>query len=328
MKLVKIEDGLLEQDDFFKVTPFTEFLGDFQYTRNDGVFTLKSGYIERRFEHEEYVVVVEKENTFLNSADSLYFYVRKDHQRSGLVEKKEDDFSSSSGYWKIIRHDGFIQSYISSNGKHWEHKGGGEIDATDVQGFQVEGNTPLVLNNYSVYRSPYLTINGFKQGNIAILLNEHDEIVKSAIFDSDGTARIFLDYALTGKLRFTDSLGNLIYESELINLKYGDVFANTSYELEVYYKGDLVTYDPTMLDTLKEVVVIKNVSDEIYETLYVRVIPFNTDEIFISLDNVNFSEGVIVPTIDPDEEVEVYILVKKDRTKLNYGTRHFALEID
>lgn len=327
MRLVKIQDGLLEQDDFFKVTPFSEFLGKFQYTRSDGIFTLKEGFIERRLEHENYVIVVEKENDILGQDDELYFYVREDYHRSGIIETKKDGLANVS-FWKLIRHEGFIQSYTSSNGTSWSHRGGGEIGQTSVQGFQVEGNTELRLKNYSIYRNPYVTVHGFQEGQVAYIEDIDGNIMVERIFDADGAVELMLEHPLEGRIRVTNSMGVTFYESALMELKYGDAYVITDYRLELYYKGSLIEHKPTVLNTLKEIVVVKNVSDGVYENIQFKAIVPSTDTVTVSLNDVDYSEAVVLPSIEPLEEVPLYVQIVKDKSKINFGTRHFVLEVD
>lgn len=327
MKLVKIEDGLVEHENFFSVAPFSKFLGDFEYIREDGIFTLKKGYVERRFEQEEFVVVVEKENKALQNDEGLYFYIRERQKRSGLVETKEWG-GHSSRFWKIIRHKGFVQGYSSSNGITWTHRGGGEIPTTNVQGFQIEGDTNLRIRDYKVYKNPFVTVYGFNKGMKVIIEDVNGEILSSATVDENHKAQLLIEYPINGRIKVISDSGVKLFASSLMDLKYGDVFSNTQYDLQVIYQGEVLDYTPTVLNSFKEKVIVKNVSNDIYKDIHIRAILFNTDNISISLDDKEYEEGVVINKIEPDEEVFLYIHIQRDKKQLSYGIRHFALEID
>lgn len=329
LKLVKIEDGLLEQDNFYSVSPSSNFIGDFHYTRDAlGSFSLTGGFIERKFEYNEFVIVVEKETNFITNDDGVYLYVRKDHQRAGLIEEKKDVFPPNP-YWKLIKADGFIQGYSSSDGVNWFHKGGGEIFNNDVQGFQVFGSTHMKLIDYKVYKTPYFKIYGFPEDYQVIIEDIGGNIIKTGIFDSDHKSEIFLDYCFEGRIKILDNNGSFIYDTNVMDIKFGDVYTATDYDLQVIYKGVVLDYNPTMLNTLTERVVLKNNSvSDTYTNLHIRAIPANTDTVEISLDNINYSNALILDSISPQQEIDLYIRIEKDRSVLFYGTHHFILEID
>ena len=333
MRLVKIEDGLLEQDNFFLISPFSHFVGDFNGRRENGKFELYSGFIERRFEHEQYVIVTKKTESLLNSPNNRFtMYVRHDENRAGIIETS-DNGNGGYRYWKLLRYDGFTQGYASYNGIDWEHLGGGDTPPTSIQGFEIQGDVGFDILDYKVYRSPYITLYGFAEGNICSIEDENNNIISTAIFDSDGKVELLLEHILNGRFKVIDNLtSTIIYTSDLIDLKFGDVYSLTEFDgLDLIYKGVVLDYTPTLLNSRTEKVVIKNNSDSVYSNIGITpILPhhLNTDTIEISFDGVDFYPHLVLDSISPNEEVDLYISIIKDRSVSSYGTRHFTLELD
>lgn len=331
MKLVKIEDGLLEYENFFTTSPSEDFLGENQYSRTSNVFILKEGYVERPFTYNEFVIVVEKEGVEIKEGDSFKFYTRMKHQVAGIEETvcMGDSPMQSYKYWKLIRHSSFIQGYVSDDGVNWLNQGGGESFPNELQGLSVEGEAELKIKDYKVYRNPFLRIYNFPENTFAELVDSFGEVLYEQYADENELIEFFLKSPINAKVRFYDEGKNFLYETEIMYFQYGDVFVKKSKDIELIYKGVVVDYNPTMLHALTERMILKNTSStETYNDLFVQIINPTIDDIKISLDSLNYDSNVIINTLAPQEEVEMFVRILKNRSSTTYGTRQFYLEID
>lgn len=329
MRLIKIEDGLLEQEDFFLTSPLGDLIGDFQYYRTANEFTLTSGFVERQFPYENFVIVVEKDDKVLNSEDSFRFYMREGHNISGLIEEKESG-QSPAKFLKIIQYAGGIQGYLSEDGKSWKNKGGGELETNfGIQGFSVEGETPLTIKNYSVYRSPYISIYNVPLGDKVQLVNSSGDVINERVANTEDHVELFLEHTVLGRMRHVSSEGEVLSETSLMELKYGDVFFKYDYEIVVEYKGLVLDHNPTRLKSRKEKIVVRNESvAETYKDLKIHVNNETVDEIKISYNNEEFYDFLDLSSIEPQEEIEVYIRIVKNPSYPSWGIRKFGIEID
>ena len=334
MRLIKVEDGLLEIENFFQTSPFSDFVGNFNGRRDNDLnkFELYSGYIERKFEYEQYVIMVYKQGSPLSDAeDNLIMYVREDGNRAGLKESY-DLGGGLYSYWKMLRYDGFTEAYASSDGIEWEHLGGGDTPPTKIQGFEIQGSSGFDILDYRVYKSPYITLWGFEEGYACIIEDEDENEVSSSVFNNEGKSQSLLENAIQGKFKVFNTDDNIVYESDIIRLQFGDVYTITEFVgLDLIYKGRVLDFTPTLLHSRKELVTIKNNSESTYTDIGITPLipnPNNTDTIEISFDNTNFYPSLTLDEIEPDEEVDLYINITKDRTVMSYSTRHFILELD
>ncbi len=329
MELIKVEDGLIEDENYFLKAPIGDFLGDFLCTRTADTFNLTSGYVERNFPHDEYVIIVEKEPIALDEDDSYKFYTRKGNQMAGLLEEKEEGRPAAT-HWKLIRHKGFIQGYRSDDGILWVNKGGGEAEElTRLQGFSIKGSKELKIKSYRVYRNPYIRLYNLEQGTKAILYDNVGSKIIERAADEDDLIEIYLENPLIGKIKIYDKDGFFLKETPLMELKYGDTFFSYPYDIEFYYKGILLDYRAKKLNTRHEIVVMKNAStSETYTDLKLTVVHDTVDDIKISLDDTAYYDELIVPTIEPSEQKDIYIKIVKNSNHPSYGIRSFAIEID
>jgi hypothetical protein len=100
----------------------------------------------------------------------------------------------------------------------------------------------------------------------------------------------------------------------------------TEYNLQLFYRGQLLTHETTTLYSLVETVVLKNNSEEIYKNIRLSINKNNTDDITISLDNIDFYENLVIDEMNPGEEQEIFIKIIKDKTTL-FKMNDFTLEI-
>ena len=79
---------------------------------------------------------------------------------------------------------------------------------------------------------------------------------------------------MQGKLVFLDvnDNSNILYASEVLSLRYGDVYILSPYELEIIYKGIVINNETALLDGLSEKVTIENVDSgsQTYTNLYIN----------------------------------------------------------
>ena len=322
MQLVKVKDGLLELENFFITSPMEDFLGNGEYSRTPDEFTLQRGSIERRIDYDEFLILIEKEDMALGPDERYEFYLADDEKREGIEEVHNSEYVK---YWKLLYHDGYIQGYKSNNARDWINVGGKRAKQPKYQGFRVEGKE-LTLNNYKVYSSPYITIQNFYPGTLVRLTDVDGNVIKERLFDNNNECNIFLDYPLLGKLEFYDPAMDLLYKSKAINLGYGDIFMFTEYDLQLFYEGQLLTYETTSLYSLIETVILKNNSDETYNNVNISINNPNNDEIKISLDNENFYDELIIVEIESKEEINIYIKITKDKSSY-FRMNDFTLEI-
>lgn len=325
MHLVKIEDGLLEKDDFLLTSEFGDFLGDGVYNRSLTSFNLESGTIERALgDWNEFLIEVEKEATELGAEDKFEFYLSDGSKRAGLEEVFNTTYAKC---WRLALKDGYIQGYKSEDGLTWENVGGTRFANKPLyQGFKATGKT-LAMNSYKVYRSPYLKIQNFYPGTVAKLLKPDGSFVKERLFNNNHECEMYLENLGEYKLEFYDSVeGALLYSSEVLDLKPGDVFMFTEFNLQMFYKGIQIRHETTFLETLVEKVTLKNASSEIYNDINISVSNPNTDNISISLDGAIYSGSLAIPTIGPTESIDIFIKIVKDKTKL-FKVSEFSLDI-
>lgn len=322
MQLMKVKDGLLEMENFLITSPIEDFLGNGEYHRTLDKFILQKGEIERKVNYDELLIVVEKEVTELNPDDRFEFYLSDGTDKSGIEEIYNTEYTK---FWKLIYHDGYIQGYKSDDSENWSNVGGVKANKPKYQGFKTE-REDLIINNYRVYRGPYLTIQNFYPGTLVKLLDLKGNLIKERIFDNNNECNIFLDYPTSGVLEFYDQLGELVYKSNPIFFSYGDVFMFTKYNLQLFYKGQLLTHKVTTLYSLVETVILKNNSDETYNDINISINNLNNDEITISRDSENFFESLVIEEIQSKEEIEIYIKIIKDRSIL-FRMNDFTLEI-
>ena len=333
MKLIKMEDGLLELENYFLTTPIGDFLGNFICSRDQDSITLKYGHLERCLRYNNFVIVVQKDYKELANNECFKFYTRKDNQISGLIELSGDsDTYKPITHWKLIKYDNFIQGYVSSDDKQWINKGGGEVKhLDDVQGFFIEGKQELKITDYKIYRSPYLTIYNVQQGQKIVLLDKNFNVITEKFVDNDYGVDIYMDNVVLGYIKIQDKNNNDILVTPLQTFQYGDIFMCLEHELELYYKGELLDHKPTKLNTRYESVILRNAStDKTYTQIQLSVVQNtdNTDNIALSLNNNDFNKTIVVDRLLPLENQEIYIKIIKDKNKPNYGIRNFSIEID
>lgn len=331
IKLAKIEDGILEPDDYFFTSKTIDFLGDAMFSMDDKqhTFEIYDGWLERNFYHDSFVIVATKKSVVLEEGETHAIYTRKVGRRHGVIERYSEKGEPTATNFKIIQYQGYVQTYLSfDDKKNWIECGGGQIrEYTDVQGFNVEGNTPLTITKYETYKSPYLTFINLDDGNLVKIVDNKSQILFADEVEL-GQVEFFLHDNIYAKVQIFNGR-NLIYESDFINFNQGDIYANIPYDIEIYYGRLLQQYESTKLNNLKDKVQIKNASKtDTYTNVILTARHENLDDITLSLDGINYDKSVIIDTLKPQEIRDLYIWIKKSSELQGLGTRSFVLEID
>ncbi|NMM62371.1 hypothetical protein HBE96_06645 [Clostridium sp. P21] len=330
MKLIKVKDGLLEVENFFLTSSFSDFAGESSVTRDISTGKLKlisNNKIERKFKYDEFVMELEKENfNSIDEDDYSIIYLGNDHYTFGIKDKKQDE---QHKFWKIIKQDNYIQAYISDDGINYTNIGG--MNFTDIitkQGFEKYNKDEFILDNYKIYSNPYVTIQNFPENVVCELYDLNNNLLKSRTFDDDLECKVFLDGNIQGYFIFKDSNGNQIYRSDLLNLIYGDVYVFSQYELEIIYNGSVVTSTiPTTLKDLQESITIKNVDSIDYKELKLGIETISDDLIQLSLDGVTYLNTISLDLLQGQSK-DVFIKITKNPNNYNFCVRDFQLVIN
>ena len=143
MKMIKVEEGLLEHYNYFLHMPISDILGSNLSHRTDDTFYLSNGIAERPFNYDEFVIVVKKDNLRLGEEDKISLFVRSNGRVYGLTEEGSSKLPQSQE-WKIVSYNNYIQSYMKDKGE-WLNLGGTTIKTEMThQGFKVDGETPRI----------------------------------------------------------------------------------------------------------------------------------------------------------------------------------------
>jgi hypothetical protein len=333
MQLLKVKDGLLEQDNFYMVSPFSDFLG-VAGTHRDGnnLFIDTNEKIERLFPYENFLVMIRKENwTTLASDDRFIFYVGDSADEWGVADDWDGD---QHEYMKIIVIDGFVQCYVSSDAITWENVGGTNLLGTTVgkQGFRKEGSKSLKLMDFKVYRDPYVTIQNFPENYKVELYSADGTKLKERLFDSNEEANVFIDYPLSGFIKVFSDTGTLMFTSNTMNFNYGDTFTACEFQLELEYKGVVVPEEEiTSFGTFgaPQLVTLRNIStSETYSNLTISTEVETNDIIELSFDNITFTPILPIASLAPNEEVDIYVSVTRGSETPSFVTREFQFKVE
>lgn len=332
MKLKKVEDGLIEHNNYFIETPIGDLLGDFRGSKTGNTFILYEGRVERPFPHNDFVIIVKKDPKPLTPANQLKLYTRSKDKVYGLLETGKVDNYETNSEWKLVRHEDFIQGYIKNQDQEWVNMGGADVSSdTEFQGFSVEGDTELIMRSYEVYSSPYISLYNVPLDYSAEAFDKDgNSIFEKRYASEEGVIELYVTDVQEGKIILYNTDGTRAYETAIMNLKYGDRFMLVDHDLELRYKGRVLDHHPTFLGQRKELVYLVNTSDRrAYEKTLVSVYnPDGRDEITISLDNVEFSDKVKIPLMRPNHTQDIFVNIKREESKPNdYRQRKFALEI-
>jgi hypothetical protein len=334
MKILKVKEGLLEYDNYFIVSPFPDFLGvDGSYRDANNFYITTDTNIERRINYENYLIEIQKLNWETgDDSDAFLFYIGNQYDQYGIIDVFEEE---QSEFHKIIYLDKFIQCYVSEDRKNWKSLQGlniGEEEPMNMQGFKKTGANELKLMDYKVYSSPFLVIQNFPENYRVELYDSENTLLKERLFSDKQEAEIYLDYCMTGYVKIYDTDNNLVYESDEHNFDYGDVYILCDYDLELIYKErTLPEGEVTPMDTYaySQKVTLRNVSaEETYIDLNISTVIDTGDIIRLSLDNTDFTEVVTVPSLAPNEEVDIYVQINRGMSNEGFLVREFLFKVD
>lgn len=316
MPLIKCTNGIIEEENFY-LTYATDFLqNNNEYFIKDNIFTIISGTIERNFLYKEFIIEL-KSKYKPNNSDSIFFYVKDiNRQRIGILKNLDSEEADNQYiFWKIISYKGFLQVYNSTDSIHWLNLGGCKLkNPITVQGFELKGNTPFLLEEYKVYTNPYLNIYNYPRGYKVNLVDENNNILYSGVFNNLKQCSIFLEHCFKGKIQIFNTENNLTHQTELIDINYGDEYSLFPYDIEMYYGNSKVHSSETLLNNSTDKIIIKNVSNEIYSNLKVSITNEinNMDKIQISIDGVNFFDNLIIDSLEANQSKELYIDIENN----------------
>ena len=329
MKLIKVKDGLLEVENFFLTSSFADFAGSANVSRDIGTGKVKlisNSKIERNFNYAEFVLEVEKRNFgSMGEDDYAALYFDNEKYAFGIKDKKQDE---QHKFWKILKQDTYIQAYVSDDGINYTNIGGMNF-AEEIlhQGFEKYSGEGFILDNYKVYGSPYITLQNFPENTICELYDENDDLLKIRTFDSNMECKVFLDSNIKGYFIFKDINGNELYRSDLLDLKYGDVYVFSQYELEIIYNGLVVTNtSPGILKDLDESITIKNIDTVDYTGLNIGIETASNDLIQLSLDGVTYFYTVTLD-LEQGQSKDIFVKITKNVDNHNFSVRDFQLVI-
>ena len=331
MKLLKVKNGLLETENFFLVSPFNDFAGAANVSRDISTGKLElisNDKIERQFNYNEFLIEVEKENFLTMEMDDYSMLYFGDGDFSFGI--KDDDVNTQNKYWKILRQDGYIQAYVSSDGINYNNIGGMNFTPTLIkQGFMKHSKLPMVLDSYKLYANPYVTIQNFPENTICEFYDISNILIKTRTFDVNMECKVYLDSNnVQGYFIFKDTNSNILYTTDNINLSYGDVWIISPYNFEILYLGNVVTnVNPATLQDLNEVVVIRNVDTQSHANITIGTQTSGNDLIELSLDGVTFGSTVTFD-IAQNEEKNIQVRITKNANNHSFSVRDFQLVIN
>ncbi|WP_142415396.1 hypothetical protein [Hathewaya massiliensis] len=330
MKLIKVKNGLLEAENFFLASSFSDFAGSANVVRDIKTGKLKlisNNKIERKFDYEEFVIELEKENFKTMSEDNYsMIYLGNNDYTFGI---KDNKLNEQNKYWKILRKDGYIQAYSSNDGKEYKNIGGMKFtESINKQGFTKHCNEDFILNNYKVYANAYVTLQNAPKGSIVEFYNNKDELILTREFNADMECKVFLDNKIEGYFIFKDTTGKEFYKSDLFNLGYGDIYILSPYNFEIIYHGTVVTNtNPVLLQDLEEFISIKNISNKEYKNITIGTETTTNDLVQLSWNGEDYFDILTIDTIAPGEIKQLLVKIIKNADNHNFNVRDFQLVI-
>ncbi len=318
MQLTKVQHGLLEEDNFYITSRASDFLGDGRWSRTENIFKLKNGTIKRKFPHKNgFLIEVQKE---VNGIDFEFFF-EDSKSKIGIKEVAGDEKIS---HWRIIYYNNFIQTYSSTDGVTWINKGGSYyiFEGDILQGFSVNDDE-LILTDYKVYSSPYLTIQNAKPNTIAQLYNIDGVCLSEKLFNEDYECNIFLENNLEGYIKI---LSDEEYTSSIFYFKQGDVFLFTENNLKLIYNGSALSFETTTLNSYTETFKLVNLGDNKVSDIHIEIINNNSDNIELSLNKQHYSNLLYINSLSPYEELIFYLKITKSNT-VNFRKKDFEINI-
>lgn len=331
MKLLKVKDGLLEVDNFYLTSFFSDFAGSANIVRDIKTKQLKlisNTQIQRKFTYDEFLIEFEKENfKTMNDDEYCTLYLGNSTSKFGIRETK---INEQNKFWKILKSDNHIQAYASKDGLNYKNIGGMEfLETLTHQGFEKNSSEDLILKNYMVYCNAYVTLQNAPEGSIVEFYNNKNELIMTRKFNENMECKVFLDSKIKGYFIFKDINNIEYYKTELIDLSYGDVYVLSPYNFEIIYHGSIVTNtNPALLQDLEELISIKNVDIKKYKNIKIGTETSTNDLIELSWDGLNYKKTLTIDSINPEEIKNLFVRITKNAENHNFNIRDFQLVIN
>ena len=330
MKLLKVKNGLIEVENFFSTSFFSDFAGSSNITRDIKTGKLKlisNNVIERNFTYHEFVIEFEKVNfKTMGPDDFCIMYLGNKTNKFGIKEKNIEEQNS---FWKIIKKDNYVQAYVSQDGIKYENIGGMEFsEQLTRQGFEKFCNEDFILKNYMVYATSYVILQNGQEGHTVEFYSKDDDLICTREFDSKMECKVFLEGNIDGYFVFKDSEGNKYYKSDNLDLNYGDIYVLSPYNFEIVYHGAVVTNTyPGLLQDLEELISIKNIDNKEYKNITIGTETSTNDLIQLSVNGIDFMDNLQIEQIDPGQEIQFFVKIIKNVDNHNFNVRDFQLVI-
>ena len=330
MKLIKVKNGLMEAENYFLASSFSDFAGSANIIRDIATSRLKlisNNKIERKFEYKEFVIELEKENFKTMAIDDYsMIYIGNKEYSFGI---KDIEIDAQNKFWKILKQDNYIQAYSSKDGVTYTNIGGMEFSETlTKQGFMKYNAEDFILDSYKVYASPYVTLQNAPEGFITEFYNLKDELVVTRKFDADIECKVFLDAKIQGYFVLKDLDNKEYYKSELLELGYGDVYVLSSYNFEIIYQGNVINnIQSALLQDLEELIIIKNVGNKDYANINIGTQSSGNDLIQLSLDNITYTDNIALD-IAQGTQKDIFVRIIKNANNHGFNVRDFQLVIN
>lgn len=345
--LIRIRNGLLEAENFYKNATVGNLVGNIAWHRAEDKFYLDTNdKIERFFSHESFYIYLEKELQNPNNIkenDTFIFYVGSDNSNNeyGIQE----DFSTGFyKYNKIIFYNRILQLSISNDNINWDTIGG--INLTDSnelinrQGFRKNTVSPMVLNNYQVYRSPYVSLIGYSSGLILKIYKKNledetkEDLYTYNVFNEQGEADFFLEFPNEFRMEVYDAENdNVIFSSGYLLIYPGDRFIDSEYNLEYIYDDRTLPHEEiTAFESINNKIQIKNVSNETYTNLIIYGTTPNNDLVKLSLNPdalyFQYTDKIEISSLSPNEIIDLYVFIdRKTASTDSVYTNEFDIRV-
>ncbi|MHB9924559.1 hypothetical protein [Clostridium botulinum] len=335
MTLLKISDGLLEVDNFYLTSSFSDFVGSSLVNRDVGTGKIKllsNSIIERKFNYNEFVIDFHKSN-FKNMeiGDYAMIYLGNKEYTFGIKdEKKKEKVDEQNEYWRILKRDNYVQAYSSADGINYKNIGGVEYsESITKQGFQKYCDEDLTLNEYKVYKNPYVTILNYNEDYMCELYDKYNNLIQVRKFNSDMECKFFIEYIFIGYIIIKDLDENIVFQSDLMKFSFGDVYINSPYNFEIRYNNKVVTDKQYgILESYKEVITIKNKDTKDYKDIVISTESISNDLIELSLDDKSYNKELKIENFQSQEAKEIYIRITRKDSDTNYYIRNFQLLVN
>lgn len=326
MYFVKTDKGILEQENFFSTCSFNDLLGNGEFNRIDGNFKLSFGNVKRHFNYNEFMLDVKFKIEHDNEDDiSSIFVESTDGKKYGInVDGLTNEITC-----RILKFDGFIQTYISDDQITWNNIGGTENKSDIIlQGFETKGT--VIVTEYVLYANPFLTVNNISPNFTVRLLKEDDTLICERKTDPNYKVMLPIYSNIFGKIIVLDELDDVVFESAITAFAPGDIFLLIADNIKLIYKGRFLEHveETTKINSLFEKIAVKNCSNSVSNNINLYLNALNSeDDIEMSLDNETYSKHLIIDSLEVDEEKEIYIKVTIKSNNEKFLTGYFNIEI-